>query len=484
MHAAEVVEQDDNEAEGSDSANQDAAQGSSDDSNRDNADDEGEIDEGENGEGDSSEDDLVERNNENLRQILQNETAEWVHNELDHNPDFPSLDPDPSSTPPSSYRSSQHATARTRESDITTKKHSRSRTNHIPQRKPESPGARIPDRRGLKRTLRTDESGSEGDSYRTKSKPPRKKTKQPIFIDILDDDTSDEQRTHKKARYEENSSLEEDIEDQESIELVRSSSGHYNLLEQPLRVKRVAEGAITQIEYYLVLKNAFPDGPTKYNVAIRQILVKIKTDASYAKKIATIPAQRIPIFRGRVKSNVTALSDGLFNVDSEDEKKIDWLIEKDRFIYRCDYENNIVHGGEPFSDPIFAKMLRLSFFKRSSHIGYAVMDSLSSSVASKPDEKEISAPMLALVATTVYAGLLDLKAGKEQDFRGNLFSDKYDDVIDALKEIRDQNVMKYHSLMHDFYQTVTTSSGREGRSTARRSNAKQTFLDVSAMRGG
>ncbi|KAH9929942.1 uncharacterized protein BXZ73DRAFT_78047 [Epithele typhae] len=181
-------------------------------------------------------------------------------------------------------------------------------------------------------------------------RPRTRVDEQPRFINTPDDDTSDEGHTHKKARDEEYSSAEEDIDHGESIEPVRSSSGRYNLRKQPLRVRHVAEAAITQIEYYLVLKNAFPDGLEKYNVAIRQTLVKcaealkdpdiatrLKTDASYARKISGIPAQRIPIFRGRVKSNVTALSGGLFSLDTEDEHKIDWLTEEDRFIYRCDY---------------------------------------------------------------------------------------------------------------------------------------------------
>ncbi|KAH9916096.1 uncharacterized protein BXZ73DRAFT_105955 [Epithele typhae] len=501
----------------------------------DNDDDEGKDDE------DEGEDDLVGKNDENLKRVLRNEAAEWVHNDSESDPELPSLDLQDPSTSPSSFRNSQHAAARTQ--SATTKKLGRSKNTHAPQRKPDSVGSQTPGRKGLKRTSQVDESELEDNRHEARPKPQRKKVKvsnpgsksqssdpvdpsasqhksagygaaprkpafskgsqstaattakarnasggaskrprsrvdeQPKFIGISDDNASDQEHTHKKARYEEYSSVEEDIDNRDSIELVRSSSGHYNLLQQPLHVKRVAEAAITQVEYYLVLKNVFPDGPEKYNVAIRHILVKcaetlkdqdlatkIKTNASYARKISGIPAQRIPIFRGRVKANVTALSGGFFNLDDDDEKKIDWLLAKDRFVFRVDYPNNIVYGGEAFTDPIFAKIL--------------LEDALCSSIASKPDEKEIPAPMLALVATAIHAGLVDLKMGKEQDFRGNTLSNKYDDMMDILKDIREESATKYHGLMHGLYRTVTSSGTLAGRSVVR---SKNSFLDVSAM---
>ena len=61
-------------------------------------------------------------------------------------------------------------------------------------------------------------------------------------------------------------------------------------------------------------------------------------------------------------------------------------------------------GSKPYGAAIYLDMLRVGFFKSSTSLGFKIMDRFTSSLLDKPDEKEIPAPMLALVATAVCVG--------------------------------------------------------------------------------
>ena len=93
----------------------------------------------------------------------------------------------------------------------------------------------------------------------------------------------------------------DDDSDNDGIELVLNGKGRYALLQQHPRVRKVAKDAIFLMEVDACFKNAFPDGPEKYNTFARRTLVKcaesygddelvrrLKSDARYAHNLATI----------------------------------------------------------------------------------------------------------------------------------------------------------------------------------------------------
>ncbi|KAH9910874.1 uncharacterized protein BXZ73DRAFT_83096 [Epithele typhae] len=294
------------------------------------------------------------------------------------------------------------------------------------------------------------------------SKRRHRSDEEPQFIENSD---SEPEPVSKKAKMSRSLNAESD-DGLDDIELVRSSGGKFNLNDQPQRVQTIAQAMITQIEYYLLLKNAFPDGMEKYNRRIlikcaeaqndKAILKRIKSDSKYAHNVASIAAQRVPIFRGRVKSILRA---GVFNLGHSDVEKLDWLLKKDHFMFRFNLDTMIAYGGEPFGDPIYASVLHTAFFDHATSIGYSMLDCLVSSDPSRPDEKEIPAPMLALVATAVFASLQFLRS-YIKDFNGNVFVLKYEDAIARLNKIRAESLDKYHMLMHSLFLKAT--SGRAG----------------------
>ena len=103
------------------------------------------------------------------------------------------------------------------------------------------------------------------------------------------------------------SSSSDSDEDTSSIELVIGEKGRCALLQQRNRVRRVAKDAIHQIEVDLLFKNAFPEGPEKYNVFTRRVLIKcaeaysdselvrrLKNDSQYAHDLASIVSTTTP----------------------------------------------------------------------------------------------------------------------------------------------------------------------------------------------
>ena len=64
-------------------------------------------------------------------------------------------------------------------------------------------------------------------------------------------------------------------------------------------------------------------------------------------------------------------------------------------------QNQSIDNSKPYSPPVFAEMLRIAFFKRQTSFGFKISQQFVSSLPDKPDEQEIPAAMLALVATAV-----------------------------------------------------------------------------------
>lgn len=127
-----------------------------------------------------------------------------------------------------------------------------------------------------------------------------------------------------------------------------------------------------------------------------------------------------------------------------------------------------------YSPPIFIEILRVAFFKRANSFGFSVSRFFESSLPDKPEEKEIPASMLALVATAVrpcrdtnlapvtnlslqlYAAIDDCKnrLAQPRHFTANDYWNVYRDHIQELSNIRTKGPLQYHVLMHGFWRNL------------------------------
>ncbi|KAI0716909.1 hypothetical protein C8Q76DRAFT_795146 [Earliella scabrosa] len=264
-------------------------------------------------------------------------------------------------------------------------------------------------------------------------------------------------------------------DDDDSIELVLSKNGgRLKLKKQRPRVAQVARRAVDNIQASVCLTNAFPDGAEKTTDFARKALVKaakdlgdqeivrrLKRDAPYCKKLTSIPVQRIPNFRGKVKRVTDAIAGNVYNLRPGEVQNVNFLQEGLRHIFPINPAQQSVDGTKPYGIPVFAQVLRNAFFRDERSFGYRVVDRFESSLADQPDEKEIPAAMLALVSTALYASIGDYRNVhyKAGEFKANLFLDAYRQNMQTLSELKAERPRNYHNLMHNLYTEVCVLSG-------------------------
>ncbi|KAI0704545.1 hypothetical protein C8Q76DRAFT_697139 [Earliella scabrosa] len=264
-------------------------------------------------------------------------------------------------------------------------------------------------------------------------------------------------------------------DDDDSIELVLSKNGgRLKLKKQRPRVAQVARRAVDNIQANVCLTNAFPDGAEKTTDFARKALLKaakdlgdqeivrrLKRDGPYCKKLTSIPVQRIPNFRGKVKRVTDAIAGNVYNLRPGDVQNVNFLQEGIRHIFPNNPAQQTVDGTKPYGIPVFAQVLRNAFFRDERSFGYRVVDRFESSLADEPNEKEIPAAMLALVSTALYASIGDYRNihYKAGEFKANLFLDVYRQNMQTLSELKAERPRNYHNLMHNLYTEVCVLSG-------------------------
>ncbi|KAI0819803.1 hypothetical protein BC628DRAFT_1525366 [Trametes gibbosa] len=276
-----------------------------------------------------------------------------------------------------------------------------------------------------------------------------------------------------------------DTEDS-GVEVVLPQSGKLKIRDQHRRVRRVIQRSIYTMLVDIALKNAFPDGPQKQGQIISRalssaatrfgygdILKRLKKQDAYAAELAKIPSQRIPAFRGSVRKLAEGQPCTAFGLMFGDKDKGDWLQEGFRYIYPFDYESKTIKASKPYSPPVFLETLRVAFFKKPSSFGFEVSKYFESSLPDKPDEKEIPAAMLSLVATALHAAIEDCKHNHMQprDFSANDYWSVYKDHIQELSTIRAHGPTQFH------VSSGNAPMGHSGQAGAPR----KSFLNVAAM---
>ncbi|KAH9854636.1 hypothetical protein C2E23DRAFT_726203, partial [Lenzites betulinus] len=448
-----------------------------------------------------------------LEEMFAHEAAQWV--EEDNNMDIPPLSVRSRSKSRSSSARSQHSSSRPPPS---------SRSPSIESDSPDLPEKDLPHKKfhpstapprsvsfsGKKRAMNDSESDNnpapipqiripDADKGAVSSAIARKTHMKDAGVSKCTDKNMKVQSIHHQlfvysdtgTSSDDAASSDSDSQDY-SIELVLPKRGKLKLNEQPRRVRRVLHRGIHILQTHLVCKNAFPDGPQKHGKIVHRALLKsaeeyaytdivkrLKREDKYAYDLCKIPAQRIAPFRGSVRKLVDGHAGTTFGMTFGDKTKGDWLQEGLRYIYPFNYENGSIEADKPYSRPVFVEILCAAFFKHSGSFGFEIMDNFRSTLDEKPDEKEIPAPMLALVATTIHAAIEDCKFGYTQprSFTTNDYYSVYQDHIQELSAIRSGGPVQYHVLMHGLWRQIRNPiAGSQPTGIPRKS-----FVNVAAM---
>ncbi|RDX49825.1 hypothetical protein OH76DRAFT_1418297 [Lentinus brumalis] len=241
-----------------------------------------------------------------------------------------------------------------------------------------------------------------------------------------------------------------DDSDSDGIELVlRKHGSRLKLKKQRPRVRRIAKQAIEDMLINVCTVNAYPNGPDKTNefaqsslrrsvkaLGDMDIARRLKHNDKYWKKLATIPLQRVPNFRGKIKKVTDTLVKRAYGLKQGDALKVIWLQEGLWYIFPFDYETSELRVPDC-----------VAHFR--------------SSLAEAPHEKEIPAAMLTLVAMAIYASIDDYRnvCFEAGNFKSNLFIDIYRQNIAALSEFKTEKPGKYHRFMQGLFKEVCTWTG-------------------------
>ncbi|KAI0629565.1 hypothetical protein C8Q77DRAFT_1181024 [Trametes polyzona] len=280
--------------------------------------------------------------------------------------------------------------------------------------------------------------------------------------------------------------------DDSGIELVAPREGRFKLREQHRRVRRVIQRAIDITLAEVCLQNAFPDTSQQhlkivYHAVLKaaeelddqDVVRRLKKKDDYALELCKIPYQRIPIFRGNVRKLVEGVPITTFGMRLGDKERGEWLLRNHRFLFPYDYGAKTVEAGKIYDPPIFVEILRLAFFKQPDAFGFEISNRFYSSLPEKPDEIELPAPMLALVATAIYAAIDDCMEHRThaRDFTANNYWGKYKDFMNELSSIRTNGPQQYHVLMHGLWRRISDPSGSRGQAAPPHTS----LVDIAAM---
>ncbi|CDO72218.1 hypothetical protein BN946_scf184970.g70 [Trametes cinnabarina] len=255
----------------------------------------------------------------------------------------------------------------------------------------------------------------------------------------------------------------------ERIDLVYNNGlGKLGKLKQHPRVRRTLGMAIAECQMNILTKTAFPEGTGKYNVVARyaltqaaerlgytQLVKRLKTDDEYAMALASIPVNRIPLFRSKAKDVVKATVKTVYNLKAGDEPHVNWLQHGCRYIYPHQYEDKF-DGENAYRLSIFADGIQAAYFSSPKSFGWKITKRFTSSLPDKPDELEIPAPLLALISTAVFAVIEEHRSARCEaiDFTTNAFSKAYERNMKILNSIRAEDPDEYHNLTHGLYEAI------------------------------
>ncbi|KAI0655820.1 hypothetical protein C8Q70DRAFT_1057343 [Cubamyces menziesii] len=271
--------------------------------------------------------------------------------------------------------------------------------------------------------------------------------------------------------------------DDDSIDLVYKGGTKLGITEQRPRVRKTLNAAIHMCQADLLIRNAFPDGAVKYNDITRNALVKsvgdlgykdivkrLKRDDTYALSLASIPVDRIPLFRLRVREAVAGAITSTYGLRPGDIAHVNWLQKRCRYIYPDhNFERDKCMGEQPYELAIFADSIRAAYFKSPKSFGWRIMTRFTSSFPEKPEEKDIPAVLLALASTVIFAAIDDHRSEKceASDFTTNKWSGAYQRNLNILSSLKEQSLEAYHDLLHGLYRTIcgsATTAGHTGES--------------------
>jgi len=253
-------------------------------------------------------------------------------------------------------------------------------------------------------------------------------------------------------------------------------------LQLPL-IRTVLQDAFENLRSSLLIEHAFPD-PNLTILFIRKHLVgaarshlpravnvhrRLLVDNAYLEKLCRLPRTRMPLFRAEVKERCAGIIKSSFATTPPTTIAETVETQLSGYYYTFPIINN-AHGVQlppmrtrPYRNTRIITVIRdlyfaggtQSFCNRFVRLFPKYEDDHGVEVYEAP------IPMVALVATGLYAALYEWRSGFHQsmDFSANAFLDVYQGHVDTLQHIQDHRASSFHIMMRDIFDRAQATDG-------------------------
>ncbi|KAG2158665.1 uncharacterized protein EDB93DRAFT_1245899 [Suillus bovinus] len=267
--------------------------------------------------------------------------------------------------------------------------------------------------------------------------------------------------------------LTSDAKTRSIASLIKTESGKVKLLDQNLETRRVLQSAIVEVKCHLYFANSYPELVDKNQVTLQALIVVAKkrgahsikeclqSDERYVSQLGSLVDARVPILRHELKEDACAHANGYFHLGHTDTGKAAArrLLDKFAYIYALKFDiNNEASpiGKKPYQGELLIFLIYWQLFHSSKSIAIKFVERFVEIANNKGQRPEVPIPLLALVATAVYAALLWKSQGSSSkfNFTGNLFSETYNYHVRFLEKLKKDAPAKFHCMMADIYEAA------------------------------
>ncbi|KAF8262772.1 hypothetical protein EI94DRAFT_1742680, partial [Lactarius quietus] len=258
-----------------------------------------------------------------------------------------------------------------------------------------------------------------------------------------------------------------------------------SLLNQRPIVRAVIQEGIENLRAALMFTDGFPGlcstltlvkdslftAAMHHKPGATEMLDRLTRDQEYLLKITPLPRARICLFRSEIKECCSTTIRGPFQMFASPLDVIDH-VRKQLANYTYTFPrativnapNGLVMCTRPYrNDHIIAVIQDMFFVGGATSFAQRFKYLFPTYQGRRGEELEVPTPMVALVATALYAAIYEWRNGAHQvaEFSANAYLDVYNGHINTLKHIRENREGAFHLMMADIYEkanTITTGN--------------------------
>ncbi|KAH9038023.1 hypothetical protein EDB83DRAFT_2524601 [Lactarius deliciosus] len=247
-------------------------------------------------------------------------------------------------------------------------------------------------------------------------------------------------------------------------------------------VRNVVQEAIENLRASLLFNNAFPTAPIafaftkeslitaaeKFKPGATHIQCRLQQDEEYLGKIGPLVRARVPLMRSEIKDVCNAICVPiLISLGSANNIAQVVCLQLHKFNYTFPTKRGLLvrtpARTHPYRNECIISAIRDLFFTGGTKSFASCYNHLFPVHQGRDGTpaREVPAPMVALVATAMYATLHEWRTGTPQvfEFSANTYLEVYRSNTDTLNFILNNRPNAYHLMMADIYTQASSNSG-------------------------